>query len=42
MQITGIPEQWDLDLTNLYITKSTIFSKLVAKYMERNLDITAI
>ena len=37
--------QWNFDLTNLYITKSSIkrtifFTPVIVKYMKNNLDIT--
>ena len=37
--------QWNLDVTTLYITKSsvlrtTLFTPVIVKYMEKNLDIT--
>ena len=41
----GLPLQWNLDITNLYITKPSVqrtifFSPVIVKYTKKNLEIT--
>ena len=48
MVLATVPQlQWNLDKTNLYITKSSVqrtifFTPVVVKYMKKDLDITKL